>query len=296
MQESTSDDCKPDMTPMIDVVFQLLIFFLVSIGVLLGTLVDRSDPDLGGLSYLEFVAPGLVAVTAMQTAASVTTFPVKAGLKWLRTYHAVVATPVKVRELVAGVTGVFGLKRGERFEFGYVPASSPHAPILPPSADRGFHIHDVSRHESERSASRGMRFAFVAAGVRRAPRFTMMLTARSITFSKRDRELWKSAELREGFAENLRQAFVQGTRGIDEDLRLYTQRWDFALEDVRAPVYWWHGEDDRIVPVRHVREEIVALPDVRVTYYPGEGHFMVLEHVDEVLRVVAGLRANASPA
>jgi len=79
------------------------IFFLVSIGVLLGTLVDRSDPDLGGLSYLEFVAPGLVAVTAMQTAASVTTFPVKAGLKWLRTYHAVVATPVKVRELVAGV-------------------------------------------------------------------------------------------------------------------------------------------------------------------------------------------------
>jgi len=39
----------------------------------------------------------------MQTAASVTTFPVKAGLKWLRTYHAVVATPVRVRELVAGV-------------------------------------------------------------------------------------------------------------------------------------------------------------------------------------------------
>lgn len=30
MQETTSDDCKPDMTPMIDVVFQLLIFFLVS--------------------------------------------------------------------------------------------------------------------------------------------------------------------------------------------------------------------------------------------------------------------------
>ena len=36
--------------------------------------------------------------------------------------------------------------------------------MLPPSADRGFRIHDVSRHEAERSASRGMRFAFVAAG------------------------------------------------------------------------------------------------------------------------------------
>ncbi|MFF4251605.1 anti-sigma factor family protein [Streptomyces sp. NPDC001663] len=63
-----------------------------------------------------------------------------------------------------GTTGVFGLKRGDRFEFDYVP-SAPHAPasVLPDSG-RGFRIHDVSRHEAERSASRGMRFAFVAAG------------------------------------------------------------------------------------------------------------------------------------
>jgi hypothetical protein len=36
--------------------------------------------------------------------------------------------------------------------------------MLPPAAGRGFRIHDVSRHETDRSASRGMRFAFVAAG------------------------------------------------------------------------------------------------------------------------------------
>ncbi|MEV6173393.1 zf-HC2 domain-containing protein [Streptomyces sp. NPDC051954] len=58
--------------------------------------------------------------------------------------------------------GVFGMKRSERFEFGYVPARA-HDPLMA-SADRGFRIHDVSRHEAERSASRGMRFAFVAAG------------------------------------------------------------------------------------------------------------------------------------
>ncbi|GGQ51629.1 anti-sigma factor family protein [Streptomyces flaveolus] len=51
-----------------------------------------------------------------------------------------------------------------KFEFGYVPAR-PHSSLLASSsADRGFRIHDVSRHESERTASRGMRFAFVAAG------------------------------------------------------------------------------------------------------------------------------------
>ncbi|MEU1530831.1 anti-sigma factor family protein [Streptomyces fagopyri] len=60
----------------------------------------------------------------------------------------------------SGVTGVFGV-RGE--PFGYMPAG-PHADVLPPSAGRGFRIHDVSRHEAERSSSRGLRFAFAAAG------------------------------------------------------------------------------------------------------------------------------------
>ena len=86
------------------------IFFLVSIGVLLGNLVDQSDPDLGGLTYLEFVAPALLATTAMQTAASVTTFTVRAGLKWWRTYHAVVATPVRVGELVGGILAWAGVR------------------------------------------------------------------------------------------------------------------------------------------------------------------------------------------
>lgn len=71
--------------------------------------------------------------------------------------------------LFAGV-GLFGVKRDgplDAFEFGYVPAG-PHATtaLAPssPSAREGFRIHDVSRHDTDRSASRGMRFAFVAAG------------------------------------------------------------------------------------------------------------------------------------
>jgi lipooligosaccharide transport system permease protein len=86
------------------------VLFLVALGVLLGSLVDENDPDLGGLTYLEFVAPALIATTAMQTAASATTYPVKAGLKWWRTYHAVVSTPVRVGELVAGVLGWAGVR------------------------------------------------------------------------------------------------------------------------------------------------------------------------------------------
>ncbi|GAA1015991.1 membrane protein [Streptomyces sp. F-3] len=61
-------------------------------------------------------------------------------------------------------SGVFGAKRGERFEFGYVPAR-PHAAAPADAAgERGFRIHPVGRGDGERSASRGLRFAFVAAG------------------------------------------------------------------------------------------------------------------------------------
>ncbi|MEW1647036.1 anti-sigma factor [Streptomyces sp. NPDC091219] len=72
--------------------------------------------------------------------------------------------------LFAGGMGVFGVKRDDpldAFEFGYVPAGPHAAAALRPSspaARDGFRIHDVSRHDTDRSASRGMRFAFVAAG------------------------------------------------------------------------------------------------------------------------------------
>ncbi|MES5816827.1 zf-HC2 domain-containing protein [Streptomyces sp. RG80] len=62
-----------------------------------------------------------------------------------------------------GTAGVFGVKRPERFEFDYVPAA-PHTSALTPSNRGGFRIHDVGRPETERSASRGMRFAFVVGG------------------------------------------------------------------------------------------------------------------------------------
>ena len=86
------------------------IFFLLSIGVLLGGLVDERTAGLGGLSYLEFVAPALLAAMAMQVGVIEGMYPVMAGIKWLRTFHAVVATPVHVGELFLGVLGWAALR------------------------------------------------------------------------------------------------------------------------------------------------------------------------------------------
>ncbi len=82
------------------------VLFLLAMGVGLGSLVDRGagDSDLG-VSYLAFLAPGLLAATAMQTAAGDASYPVMAGIKWRKTYHAALATPIGVRDLVLGHLG-----------------------------------------------------------------------------------------------------------------------------------------------------------------------------------------------
>jgi hypothetical protein len=58
-----------------------------------------------------------------------------------------------------GSSGAFSVRHDP---FEYV-SNGPHAAVLP-SEQRGFRIHDISRREADRSASRGLRFAFVAAG------------------------------------------------------------------------------------------------------------------------------------
>ena len=59
--------------------------------------------------------------------------------------------------------GVYGVRRGERFEFGYVPAR-PHTASAAADEQRGFRIHPVGRPDLDRSSWRGLRFAFAAAG------------------------------------------------------------------------------------------------------------------------------------
>jgi lipooligosaccharide transport system permease protein len=79
------------------------VLYLASIGVGLGSLVSRGPAHtIGGVSYVAFIAPGLLAATAMMTASSETTFPIMARVYWMRTYDAMLASPLTVRDLVAG--------------------------------------------------------------------------------------------------------------------------------------------------------------------------------------------------
>ncbi|CAN5215603.1 ABC transporter permease [soil metagenome] len=76
------------------------VLFLAAMGVGLGSLVDEGG-RLGG-EYLLFLAPGLLAATAMQTASFESMYPVMGAIKWVRTYHAMLATPLGVGAVLGG--------------------------------------------------------------------------------------------------------------------------------------------------------------------------------------------------
>ena len=78
--------------------------FLVAMGLGLGSLVDEGSGTavIEGVEYIAFLAPGLLVASTMQTGASEGSFPVMAGMKWIKTYHAALASPVGASGLVSG--------------------------------------------------------------------------------------------------------------------------------------------------------------------------------------------------
>ena len=77
--------------------------YLLAMGVGLGSLVDANLPEgLDNVSYLSFLAPGLLVATAMQTGAAEGAWKVMGGIKWRETWKARLASPIGVPSLVLG--------------------------------------------------------------------------------------------------------------------------------------------------------------------------------------------------
>ena len=78
------------------------VFYLGALGVGLGTLVNETGGDPLGVSYIDFVAPGMLAATAMIIASGEASWPVMGSIKWTRQYFAMLATPIGTRDIVLG--------------------------------------------------------------------------------------------------------------------------------------------------------------------------------------------------
>lgn len=88
------------------------LLYLAAMGVGLGKLVDQGagSATLGGVSYLAYIAPGLLAAAAMQTGVGESTYPVMGKIKWNYVFHAMVATPLRPFDVVLGQLGFIAFR------------------------------------------------------------------------------------------------------------------------------------------------------------------------------------------
>ena len=74
------------------------VFYLFSIGIGVGAYVS----EMGGMTYIEFLAPGLVCVAAMNGASFEVTYNIYVRLIFEKAYDAMMTTPIEPDDVLAG--------------------------------------------------------------------------------------------------------------------------------------------------------------------------------------------------
>ncbi len=101
-----------------------------------------------------------------------------------------------------------------------------------------------------------------------------------------DRQALANRELRSALIASSVEALRDGVRAAAADGLLYGRPWGFSLQEIRAPVFLWHGEMDVIVPPSMGHYLAENIPSCRASFLPEDGHFSLpFTRLREILKV-----------
>ncbi len=90
------------------------VLFLGAMGLGLGSLVEADSADFNGVDYLAFFSTGMLAANAMQSGTFAATYPLLNKIMWQRNYEAMLATPLKVRDVLFGELAWIGISLAQQ--------------------------------------------------------------------------------------------------------------------------------------------------------------------------------------
>lgn len=103
-----------------------------------------------------------------------------------------------------------------------------------------------------------------------------------------DRAAVSTTETQEAFITMVREAFHQGIHGPFLESYLIIQDWGFSLQEIQAPVFLWHGNDDANIPVEMAQYCASEIPNSIPMFFPGEGHISLFKnHASSILRFLS---------
>lgn len=98
-----------------------------------------------------------------------------------------------------------------------------------------------------------------------------------------DKRVFGDPEIEAMFLDDIVLASRGGFQAMVDDARLFGRHWGFRLEDVKAPVRWWHGDADPIVTFADAQKATDLLPDAELILLPDESHLGGFAAADAVL-------------
>jgi pimeloyl-ACP methyl ester carboxylesterase len=127
-------------------------------------------------------------------------------------------------------------------------------------------------------------FVVSASVFRRWPELALRAASGQLPAS--DFEILNRPDVKRAFIEDYRRASSTSALAAAQDFALFATDWGFRLEDINVPVNIWHGDDDRNVPISHGRLQAARIPGSRLHECPGQGHMLVVDRLEQILRTV----------
>ena len=98
-----------------------------------------------------------------------------------------------------------------------------------------------------------------------------------------DQKVLYAPEHIDALMKSIHEALRPGWQGAAQDDIIVNRDWGFDPAQIRVPVDIWHGTADVNVPSHAGQYLHDAIPDNRVIFLPGEGHFLLMERWGEIL-------------
>ncbi len=120
---------------------------------------------------------------------------------------------------------------------------------------------------------------------RRHPRgFTKIA---SFGLSNVDRAVIRRLDVTRRMATAYVEATRSGGRGFTEDMQTLLRPWGFEPAEIDLPVHLIHGRCDKVAPASHAEHWIASLRAPRPVWIEDAGHFLIEDHVDQILEALS---------
>ncbi len=118
-------------------------------------------------------------------------------------------------------------------------------------------------------------------------RFPISFLLRSLAEADR-RLLSSNPSLFDILGRSFREGVSSGGRGVMADAGIYLGKPEFAVETITHPIDYWHGGEDKNIPITLVRELTSKMPNARLHTDSELGHFSLAIHrAADAFRILA---------